>query len=117
MVCGTISYGKKSALGLLESNLNAQDYIHNALAPVAPRSLEDPVFQQDSGRPHTAAVTCQLDRSVDVSPIEHQWYVIGRRLGQLSGIIMDIQRLRQEVKVVWNSSFQEDNDHLLPQRN
>lgn len=76
------------------------------------QQLQDPIFQQDNARPHTAAVTRNFlrqanvtvlpwpARSPDLSPKEHVWDMIGRRLSRLPHLILDVQHLRHEVRII-----------------
>lgn len=46
------------------------------------------------------------------------WKGTGKRLVQISGLIMNLWRIRDKLQVVWDSISQEDIDHLisLPRR-
>jgi transposase len=73
-------------------------YVREVLRPVVVpyfRRVNNPLFQQDNARPHIANVSTdflddsQVDllpwppRSPDLSPIEHVWDLIDRRLTNL----------------------------------
>ncbi|CAH1964740.1 unnamed protein product [Acanthoscelides obtectus] len=115
MVWGAIAYGSRSPLIFIRGNMNAQH----------------PTFQQDNARPHVARVTIDFfqhndvtllpwpPRSPDLSPIEHVWDMMGRRLLNLQRPPQTLEALREELVVAWNEIPQEDIDHLtrtMPRR-
>ncbi|GFV91073.1 transposable element Tc1 transposase [Trichonephila clavipes] len=96
MVWGAIAYDSSSPLVRIQGTLNAQCYVQKVLRPVAIpylQGLPNAIFQQDDGRPRTARISQHALRGVqmlpwpayspDLSPIEHVWDVIGRRLQTL----------------------------------
>ncbi|CAH1975670.1 unnamed protein product [Acanthoscelides obtectus] len=128
MVWGAIAYGSRSSLIFIRGNMNAQRYIHEVLEPhLLPYldTLADPTFQQDNTRPHVARVTIDFfqhndvtllrwpPRSPDLSPIEHVWDMMGRRLLNLQRPPQTLEALREELMVAWNEIPQEDIDHLI----
>ncbi|CAH2007245.1 unnamed protein product [Acanthoscelides obtectus] len=128
MVWGAIAYGSRSPLIFIRGNMNAQRYIHEVLEPhLLPYldTLADPTFQQDNARPHVARVTIDFfqhndvtllpwpPRSPDLSPIEHVWDMMGRRLLNLQRPPQTLEALREELVVAWNEIPQEDIDHLI----
>ncbi|CAH1982627.1 unnamed protein product [Acanthoscelides obtectus] len=128
MVWGAIAYGSRSPLIFIRGNMNAQRYIHEVLEPhLLPYldTLADPTFQQDNARPHVARVTIDFfqhndvtllpwpPRSPDLSPIEHVWDMMGRRLLNLQCPPQTLEALREELVVAWNEIPQEDIDHLI----
>ncbi|CAH1963187.1 unnamed protein product [Acanthoscelides obtectus] len=52
-------------------------------------------------------------RSPDLSPIEHVWYMMGRRLLNLQRPPQTLEALREELVVAWNEIPQEDIEHLI----
>ncbi|CAH1957897.1 unnamed protein product [Acanthoscelides obtectus] len=125
---GAIAYGSRSPLIFIRGNLNAQRYIHEVLEPhLLPYldTLADPTFQQDNAPPHVARVTIDFfqhndvtlltwpPRSPDLSPIEHVWDMMGRRLLNLQRPPQTLEALREELMVAWNEIPQEDIDHLI----
>ncbi|CAH2001844.1 unnamed protein product [Acanthoscelides obtectus] len=120
MVWGAIAYGSRSPLIFIRGNMNAQRYIHEVLEPhLLPYldTLADPTFQQDNARPHVARVTIDFFqhndvtllpwplRSPDLSPIEHVWDMMRRRLLNLQRPPQTLEALREELV--------EDIDHLI----
>jgi transposase len=96
MVWGAISYDSMSPLVRIQGTMRAQDYVQNVLQPVAIPYLQgvpNAIFQQDNARPHTARISQNALQGVqmlpwpayspDLSPIEHVWDTIGRRLQTL----------------------------------
>ncbi|UYV71413.1 hypothetical protein LAZ67_8003051 [Cordylochernes scorpioides] len=76
--------------------MTAQRYVFDVLRPVTLPYLQgvpNALYQQDNARPHTARISQQALQDVqmlpwppyspDLSPIEHAWDIIGRRLHAL----------------------------------
>ena len=94
MVWGGISHGVKSPLIVVPGNLTAVRYREEILRPVAVPSVQQHqmTFQHDNARPHVARVChdflannniVPLDwppYSSDLSPIEHLWDELDRRV-------------------------------------
>ena len=128
MVWGAIAYGSRTPLDFIRGNMTALRYIHEVVEPhVLPylETIENPIFQQDNARPHVARVTLDFmdqhdinrlpwpPRSPDLSPIEHVWDILGRRLLNLQQPPRTLAALRHELEVGWNEIPQEDIDHLI----
>ncbi|GFW72455.1 transposable element Tcb2 transposase [Trichonephila clavipes] len=88
--------------------ITAQRYVHDILQPHVlslVQRLLGAIFQQDNVRPHTARVSqdCLLTattlpspaRSPDLSPIEHIWGRLGRRVGHPTSLNELEARLQQ----------------------
>jgi hypothetical protein len=89
------------------------------------RRVNNALFQQDNARPHIANVSIDflddsqvdllpwLPRSPDLSPIEHVWDLMGRRLTNLHNPPLTLAALRHEIQVGWNSVPQDEINHLI----
>ncbi|UYV71888.1 hypothetical protein LAZ67_9000886 [Cordylochernes scorpioides] len=96
MVWGAIAYDSRSPLLRIQGTMTAQRYVDDVLRPVTLHYLQgvpNALYQQDNTRPHTARISQQALQDVqmlpwppyspDLSPIEHVWDIIGRRLHAL----------------------------------
>ncbi|UYV78657.1 hypothetical protein LAZ67_16002308 [Cordylochernes scorpioides] len=96
MVWGAIAYDSRSPLLRIQGTMTAQRYVDDVLRPVTFPYLQgvpNALYQQDNARPHTARISQQALQDVqmlpwppyspDLSPIEHVWDIIGRRLHAL----------------------------------
>ncbi|UYV71313.1 hypothetical protein LAZ67_8002588, partial [Cordylochernes scorpioides] len=96
MVWGAIAYDSRSPLLRIQGTMTAQIYVDDVLRPVTLPYLQgvpNALYQQDNARPHTARISQQALQDVqmlpwppyspDLSPIEHVWDIIGRRLHAL----------------------------------
>ncbi|UYV83577.1 hypothetical protein LAZ67_23001514 [Cordylochernes scorpioides] len=95
-VWGAIAYDYRSPLLRIQGTMTAQRYVDDVLRPVTLPYLQgvpNALYQQDNARPHTARISQQALQDVqmlpwppyspDLSPIEHVWNIIGRRLHAL----------------------------------
>ena len=89
MLWGAIGYNMRSRLLHIEGNLNSNCYIREVLQPEVLHLLQAPphaIFQQGNAWPHGARIVQAFlllswpARSPDMSPIEHVWDMVGRRL-------------------------------------
>ncbi|UYV63340.1 TIGD4 [Cordylochernes scorpioides] len=96
MVWGAIAYDSRSPLLRIQGTMTAQRYVDDVLRPVTLPYLQgvpNALYQQDNARPHTARISQQALQDVqmlpwppyspELSPIEHVWDIIGRRLHAL----------------------------------
>ncbi|UYV80571.1 Transposase [Cordylochernes scorpioides] len=96
MVWGAIAYDSRSPLLRIQGTMTAQRYVDDVLRPVTLPYLQgvpNDLYQHDNARPHTASISQQALQDVqmlpwppyspDLSPIEHVWDIIGRRLHAL----------------------------------
>ncbi|UYV64631.1 hypothetical protein LAZ67_3001401 [Cordylochernes scorpioides] len=87
---------QRSPLLRIQGTMTAQRYVDDVLRPVTLPYLQgvpNALYQQDNARPHTARISQQALQDVqmlpwppyspDLSPIEHVWDIIGRRLHAL----------------------------------
>jgi hypothetical protein len=94
MVWADISYGQRTQLHLSDGNLNAQRYRDEILRPIVVPFIRrhQLMFQHDNARPHVTSVFTHFleDENVpvlpwpayspDMSPIEHVWNALDRRV-------------------------------------
>ncbi|UYV75101.1 SIM2 [Cordylochernes scorpioides] len=110
MVWGAISFDSRAPLVVIPGTLTAQRYVDDILRPVLlPFLSHHPglTFKQDNARPQTARVTmdclqsCRTlpwpARSPDLSPIEHIWDVMGRRLQPSR----NVDYLARQLETIW----------------
>lgn len=118
MVWAGISHARKTNLVVINGNLNAQRYRDEILAPVVvPYTNANPnaVFQQDNARPHTARLTTHYlqannvnvmewpSKSPDLSPIEHVWDLLDRRVRQRPVQPQTLRQLQMALVQEWNN--------------
>ena len=113
MVWGGISHRAKTDLVTVHGNLNAMrccnEIVQPALLRYFLRQGHATIFQQDNGRGHVARHTMNflqandvnvLDwpaRSPDISPIEHLWDHLGRRVREMTrNNVRDLERVLLE---------------------
>ena len=125
MVWGAIAYNSVSPLVRIRGTMTAQRYVDNVLRPVAIpylQGLPNAIFQQDNARPHSARISQHALRGVqmlswppyspDLSPIEHVWDVIGRRMQNLS-LPRSEDELWQMVEREWSATPQDTIRRLI----
>ncbi|GFV95137.1 transposable element Tcb2 transposase [Trichonephila clavipes] len=99
MVWGAIAYNTRPPLVLIRGNMTAQRYVHDILQPHVlsfMQRLPRAIFQQDKDRLHTAKVSqdclCFVTTllwpalSPNLSPIEHIFDHLGRRVGHSTSL-------------------------------
>jgi len=127
MVWGGISGDGRTELVVINGNLNADRYINEVLTPhVIPYMNDHPhisFFQQDNARPHAARRTVEfLDEndvdvlqwppySPDMSPIEHVWDILGRRVNRRNPL--DRESLIRFLQEEWDALDQAEIHNLI----
>ncbi|GFX19478.1 transposable element Tcb2 transposase [Trichonephila clavipes] len=89
--------------------MTAQRYVHDILQPYVftlMQRLPGAIFQQDKTQPHTARVPQDCLRTVttlpwsvrspDLSPIEHIWNHLGRRVGHPTSL-NELEAMLQQI--------------------
>lgn len=117
MVWGAIAHGFKSPLVEIEGSMTAIKYRDEVLTPyVIPITRQNAfTFQQDNARPHKARVCVDylaqnavpvLDwppYSPDLSPIEHLWDELDRRIRQRANVPVTKRALSQALREEWDN--------------
>jgi hypothetical protein len=134
MVWGGISHGLKSPLIVIAGNLTGVRYRDEILRPVAVPFVQQHhlIFQQDNARPHVARL-CQdflsshninpLDwppYSPDLSPIDHMWDEMDRRVRGRRNAPATLDQLKATFLVEWDNIPNEKDkcsDELHAQEN
>lgn len=111
----------------LHDILNAQRYRDEILRPIVVPYIHEHhlMFQQDNARPHVARICTQFLEaenvpvlawpaySPDMSPIEHVWDVLDRRIRQRVPVPTNIQQLRTAIEEEWTNIPQATIDNLI----
>ncbi len=96
MVCAGVCYGQRTQVHFIDGILNAQRYCDEILRPTVVPLIHDHhlMLQHDNPRPHVARICTQFLEtenipvlawpaySLDMSPIEHVWDALDRRIRQ-----------------------------------
>ena len=117
-VWGAISFRRRTPLHFFTGRVNAQVYLEQIIQPVVIPCFqmhnELRIFQQDNARPHTARATMDVLRqqdfeimdwppySPDMSPIEHLWDELGRRV-EANHQPTTVVELERALEVEWNA--------------
>ena len=117
MVCGGIAHGIKSQLIIVAGNMTAVRYRDEILRPLAVPLVQQRnlILQQDNARPHVARV-CQdflannniaplvwPPYSLDLTPIEHMWDELDRRVRKRRNPPATLAQLRNALIDEWNN--------------
>lgn len=115
MVWGGIAYGHKMPLIVINGNLNAVQYRDRILSTVAPYVQQHQLtLQQDNARPHVARICRDYLQaqhvdplewppySPDLSPIEHLWDEIDRRIRRRPQAPQNLQQLTDAIIEEWD---------------
>ncbi|GFT21416.1 transposable element Tcb2 transposase [Trichonephila clavipes] len=111
MVWSAIAYNTRSHLVLIRGNMTAQQYVHDIMLPhMFPflQWLPGAIFHEDNARLHTARVSQDCLPTVtvlpwparypDLSPIEHIWEHLGRRVGHPTRL----NEIEVRIHQIWN---------------
>ena len=126
-----ISSNHKLPLVVINGNITARRHIDYALDPVMVPFLNTnsdiTIFQHDNARPHIARITrdyLQQENEVlpwpayspDLSPIEHLWDHLGRRLANRNPKSGNRQQLMAALQEEWANIPQNSIRHDRPMR-
>lgn len=129
MVWGGITATGRTPLVVVNGNLNAVRYrdeiLQTHVIPFINAQQRHITFQQDNARPHVARVVQDFlaQQNVDVlqwpaispdlSPIEHVWDEMKRRLRRLPNQPLTLQQLTQRLVHIWNNIPQAFIDNVV----
>lgn len=129
MVWAGISGNSRTPLVIINGNLTAARYVNQVLEstylPFRNDHPEVHILQQDNARPHTARVTMDYLQqhnvevlpwpaySPDLSPIEHLWDQLGRRLSRRTPAPANRQQLITALQEEWESIPQDNIRRLV----
>jgi len=117
MVWGGIHYHGKTQLVFIQGNLTAQRYVDEVLQHAAVPTIQQHnlILQQDNARPHAARLTEDYLHaegvnvlpwpaySPDLSPIEHLWDQLDRRVRSRDPPPQTLPALRQALQEEWDN--------------
>ncbi len=126
MVWAGVCYGQRTQVHFIDGILNAQRYHDEILRPIVVPFIHGHhlMLQHDNARPHVARICTQfletenitvlawLANSPDMSPIEHVWDALDRRIRQRVPVPAKIQQLRTAVEE-WINSPQATINNLI----
>ncbi len=112
MVWAGVCYGQRTQVHFIDGILNAQRYRDEILRPIVVPFIHDHhlMLQHDNARLHVARICIQFLEaenipvlawpaySPDMTPIEHVWDALDRRIRQRFPVPANIQQLRNPLK-------------------
>ncbi len=112
MVWAGVCYGQRKLVHFIDGLLNAQRYSEKILKPIVVPFIHDHhlMLQHDNARPHDARICTQFQEaenipvlvwpvySPDMSPIEHVWDALDRRIRQRVPVPANIQQLHTAIE-------------------
>uniref|UniRef100_A0A3P9HRI8 Tc1-like transposase DDE domain-containing protein n=1 Tax=Oryzias latipes TaxID=8090 RepID=A0A3P9HRI8_ORYLA len=127
MVWAGMCYGQRTQVHFIDGILNAQRYHDEILGPIVLPYIQQHhlMLQHDNARPHVARICTQFLEaenipvlawpaySPDMSPIEHVWDALDRRIRQRVPVPANIQQLRTAIEEEWTNIPQATIDNLI----
>ncbi len=127
MVWAGICYGQRAQVYFIDGILNAQRYRNEILRPIVVPFIHDHhlMLQHDNARPHVARICTQFleaenipvlacpAHSPDMSPIEHIWDALDRRIRQRVPVPANIQQLCTAIEEEWTNIPQATINNLI----
>ena len=127
MVWAGICHGQRTRLHFIDGNLNGQRYRDEILRPIVVPfvRLHHLTFQQDNARPHVARICMDFlgeedidvlnwpPYSPDMSPIEHLWDVLDKRVRRRDPVPENVRQLRVALQEEWDNIPQATIDNLV----
>ncbi|KAL0192584.1 hypothetical protein M9458_010880 [Cirrhinus mrigala] len=120
-------YGQRTQVHFIDGILNAQRYCVEFLRPIVVPFIHNRhlMLQHDNAWPHVARICTQFLKaenipvlawpaySPDMSPIEHVWDALDRRIRQRVPVPANIQQLRTAIEEEWTNIPQATIDNLI----
>ncbi len=117
MVWAGVCYGQRTRVHFIDGILNAQRYRDEILRPIVVPFIHNHhlMLQHDNAQPHVARICTQFLEaenipvlawpaySPDMSPIEHVWDALDRRIRQRVPVPPNIQQLRTAIEEEWTN--------------
>ncbi|ROI47935.1 Transposable element Tc1 transposase [Anabarilius grahami] len=127
MVWAGICYGQRTQVHFIDGILNAQRNRDEILRPIVVPFIHDHhlMLQHDNARPHVARICTQFLEaenilvlawpacSPDMSPIEHVWDALDRRIRQRVPVPVNIQQLHTAIEEEWTNIPQATVNNLI----
>ncbi len=127
MVWAGICYGQRTQVHFIDGILNAQRYRDEILRPNVVQFIHDHhlMLQHDNARPHVARICTQFLEAENIpvlawpaysrnmSPIEHVWDALDRRIRQRVPVPANIQQLRTAIEEEWTNITQATINNLM----
>ncbi len=127
MVWAGVCYGQRTQVHFIEGILNAHRYRDEILRPIVVPFIPDHhlMLQHDYARPNVARICTQFLEAEnipvlawpaylpDMSPIEHVWDALDRRIRQRVPVPANIQQLRTAIEAEWTSIPQATINNLI----
>ncbi len=127
MVWAGVCYGQRTQVHFIDDILNAQRYRDEILRPIVVPFIHDHhlMLQHDNARPHAARICTQFLEadnipvlawpaySPDMSPIEHVWDALDRRMRQRVPVPANIQQLHTAIEEEWTNITQPTINNLI----
>ncbi len=127
MVWAGVFYGQRTQVHFIDGILNAQRYRDEILMPIVVPFIHDHhlMLQHDNARPRVARICTQFLEaenitvlawpaySPDMSPIEHVWDALDRRIRQRVPVPANIQQLHTVIEEEWTNIPQATINNLI----
>ncbi len=127
MVWAGVCNGQRTQVHFIDGILNAQRYCDEILRPIVVPFIHDHhlMLQHDNAQPHVARICTQFLEaenipvlawpaySPDMSPIEHVWDALDRRIWQRVPVPANIQQLRTAIEEEWTNIPQATINNLI----
>ncbi len=116
MVWAGVCYGQRTQVHFIDDILNAQRYRDEILRPIVVPFIHDHhlMLQHDNARPHVARICTQfLEAENIMSPIEHVWDTLDRRIRQRVPVPANIQQVRTAIEEEWTNIPQATINNLI----